>query len=104
MSPYMAHIQPKYRSDRKADRAQTMVWLGLGLSGLSFAAGMLFFAYSSLANLFSSGATVSIAGPLVISAAIFASGTALSLIGFALGVGADRPRASDSETDGTIAA
>ncbi len=74
----MAHKQPRARRDYP----KSMIWAGLGLSGLSTTALALVLGYSALTNLFTSGPSDSITGSVPILAISTGVGLATSILAF----------------------
>lgn len=90
--------------NRIADWAQSTVWIGVSIAGLSLASLALFYAYAVMLNIFSAGVSFESRLAVSISVAGLAAGVALSLGGFAVGSSLQRPLASNSRSDETIAA
>lgn len=99
----MAHLSENPRN-RIARSAQSTVWLGATIAGLSVASLALFYAYAVLSNIFSAGASFDGSQAVTISAIGLATGVAMSLIGFAVGIRTQHGLSSEPRGNETIAA
>lgn len=91
----MAHKPPRARRDY----TKSMIWAGLGLSGLSTTALALVLGYSALTNLLTSGPSDSIAVSVQTLAISTGIGLVTSILGFIIGATAEMRSISGIQED-----